>query len=93
MNNNKTNFEMELEKKLLSSFGWAEVEKTIKERALDAVKTGSMEELIKPVFYMGRPYSAEFPQPVCDMSGEQVEKRLKETGIYQLVEAEISKKS
>jgi hypothetical protein len=85
-----TKFEPKLDKALLSSFGWAEVEHIIKARALKAVELGSMEELVQPVSYMGRPCSPDFPPDVCNMTAEKVVERLKETGIWQLVEAEIA---
>lgn len=69
---------------LLCSFGYSEVESEIKKRSIEAVETGSMEPLKRSIDMVWR-------NGHCRMSAEDVEKRLKEKGIWQLVEKEIKK--
>ena len=77
-------FEKNLNKLLLGSFGYAEVEGEIRKRAFEAVEQDNMEPLKQGV-------DMEWRNGSCLMSADAVEAKLKEKGIWQLVQSEISK--
>lgn len=69
---------------LLGSFGYAEVENEIRRRAVEAVDKGCMEPLMREL-------NMEWRNGKYTLSSEGVIAKLKETGIWQLTAAEISK--
>lgn len=81
--NISVNFQKALRARLLCSFGWAEVETVIEDRCLEAVEKGSMEPLMQPI-------DLDWVEASCKMTTEAVVERLKKTGLWQLVESEIS---
>lgn len=75
-------FSNTLDGMLSSSFGYAEVELIIRDRALECVDLASMEPLEQPI-------DSEWRNGRCQMSAEEVVEKLKELGIWQFVRREV----
>jgi hypothetical protein len=73
-----------LDSMLIGSFGYAEVESIIRKRAIEAVEKRSMDPLYKGI-------NTDWRNGSFDMEKDDVVERLKEKGIWQIVENEIKK--